>query len=160
MLLWWVHNPLLDLEKLRSTLHSGSYSAWLRQLRRLLFLKRVMCRFRRRMGNPQGFWVRLGRRGTGIDRIFACGRKDGFALPVGCFEFAMFGALFGDLDFAVCCVKLGINFLLAFRTDAFGFTQIIAPPAIASTIKAKVAASSTWLRCARIYVYSQQLMLK
>jgi hypothetical protein len=27
--------------------------------------------------------------------------KDGLALPVGSFEFAVFGALFGDLDFAV-----------------------------------------------------------
>jgi hypothetical protein len=27
--------------------------------------------------------------------------KDGFALPMSCFEFAVFWALFGDLDLAV-----------------------------------------------------------
>ena len=30
--------------------------------------------------------------------------KDGLALPVGGFEVAVFGALFGDLDFAVVLV--------------------------------------------------------
>lgn len=63
--------------------------------------------------------------------------KDWLALPVCGFEFAMFWALFGDLDFGVLCAKLGINFFLAFRTDAFGFTQIWSTPAIASTINAK-----------------------
>ena len=84
--------------------------------------------------------------------------KDGLALPVGCFEIAMFGALFGDLDFAVCLFELGIDFLLAFRTDAFGFTQlIVALQRLLQLLMLRVAASSTWLRCAHIYVCSQLL---
>ena len=70
--------------------------------------------------------------------VFSHVVKDWLALPVGCFEFAVFGALFGDLDFAACLTKLGINFFLAFWTDAFGFTQSGSNhPTTASTISAK-----------------------
>jgi hypothetical protein len=62
---------------------------------------------------------------------------NGCALPVRSFEFAVFGALFGDLNFSVELGKLGVNFLLTFRTDAFSFAQINQPPRMASTINAK-----------------------
>jgi len=65
--------------------------------------------------------------------------KDRLTLPVSCFEIAMFWALLGDLDFTVLCAKLGINFFLAFRTDAFGFTQNSSTPAIASIINANIS---------------------
>jgi len=65
--------------------------------------------------------------------------KDWWALPVCCFEFSVFWALFGDLDFTVLCAKLGINFFLAFRTDTFGFTQNSSTPAIASIINANIS---------------------
>ena len=57
------------------------------------------------------------------------------ALPVGCFEFAVFWALLCDLDFSVCLRELGLNFLLAFGADAFGFTHIN-HPRTASTMSA------------------------
>ncbi len=63
--------------------------------------------------------------------------KDGFALPVGGFEVAVFGALFGYLDFAVYVAELGVYFLLAFRTYTFGFTQLSSTPARPSAINAK-----------------------
>ena len=61
---------------------------------------------------------------------------DGYALPVGGFEFAVFGALLGYLDFAVRLRELGVDFFLAFGADAFGFAHIN-PPRTASTINAK-----------------------
>lgn len=82
--------------------------------------------------------------------------KDRLALPVGGFEVAVFGALFGDLDFAVYFFELGVDFLLAFRTDAFCFTQlIVALQRLLQLLMLRAAASSTWLRCAHIYVCSQ-----
>lgn len=62
---------------------------------------------------------------------------DWWALPMGCLEFAMFGALFGNLDFAVYVRELGVNLFLAFGTDAFGFTHYSSTPVIPSTINAK-----------------------
>jgi hypothetical protein len=50
--------------------------------------------------------------------------KDGLALPVGGFEVAVFGALFGDLDFAVLVFELCVDFLLAFGADAFCSTHL------------------------------------
>ncbi len=61
--------------------------------------------------------------------------KNGFALPMGSFKVSMFGALFCDLDFAACVVQLSVDFLLAFRTDAFGFAYI-SHPTIPSTMSA------------------------
>lgn len=58
------------------------------------------------------------------------------ALPVGGSEFAMFIALFCDLDFAVCFSQLGVYFLLAFGTNAFGIAHVN-HPRTASTISAK-----------------------
>lgn len=65
--------------------------------------------------------------------------KDLFALPMGCFEFAVLGALFGDLDFAVLVAELSIYFLLTFGADTFGFTQCRSTPTIASVISAKMS---------------------
>ncbi len=65
--------------------------------------------------------------------------KDGLALPVGGFEVAVFGALLGNLDFAILAVELRVYFLLAFRTDAFSFTHYSSTPRIASTISAKIS---------------------
>ena len=62
---------------------------------------------------------------------------DGRALPVGGLEFAVFWALFGDLDFAVYVCEFSVNLFLAFRTDAFGFTHYSSTPVIPSTINAK-----------------------
>jgi len=70
--------------------------------------------------------------------VFAHMVKYGVALPVGCFEVAVFGAFFGDLDFSACLTKLGIYLFLAFWTDAFGFTQSgNNHPTTASTISAR-----------------------
>ena len=49
------------------------------------------------------------------------------ALPVRSLELAMFEAMFCNLDFAVGFPQLGVYFLLAFRTDAFGFAHINHP---------------------------------
>ena len=48
------------------------------------------------------FWVFWGVEVTEVLElvVFAHMIKNWDALPVGCFEFAVFGALFGDLDFA------------------------------------------------------------
>jgi len=50
--------------------------------------------------------------------------EDGFALPVCGFEFAVFGALLADLYSAILLRELGVDFLLAFWADAFGFTHL------------------------------------
>jgi hypothetical protein len=55
---------------------------------------------------------------------------------MGGFEFAMFRALFCDLNFASVLRELSIYFLLAVRADTFGFAHIN-HPSTASTINAK-----------------------
>ena len=69
--------------------------------------------------------------------VFAHVIKNWNALPVGCFEIAVFGALFGDLNFAAYFAEFRVNFLLAFWADAFGFTQSSNHPTTASTMRAR-----------------------
>ena len=53
-------------------------------------------------GQPSGFFGALKVAKVLELIVFLHVIKNGFALPMGGFEFAVFGALFGDLDFAVC----------------------------------------------------------
>lgn len=68
--------------------------------------------------------------------IFLHVTEDRLTLPVGSFKIAVFGALFGNLDFAVDIGKLSIDFLLALWADAFCFAHIN-HPTMASTIRAR-----------------------
>lgn len=60
---------------------------------------------------------------------------DFWTLPMSGFELAMFGALFGNLDFFVGLCKLCIYFFLAVGADALSLGHSI-PPSIASIINA------------------------
>ena len=62
--------------------------------------------------------------------------KDWDTLPMCRFKVAVLGALFANLYFAACLPNLGVNFLLAFRTNAFRFAHSN-QPTTASTMSAR-----------------------